>query len=74
MKKIFTDPRIYYATALIIIFLFPPINDVYGRHNHYDFVGWYFISQLGGDFKMNIPIICIELLIVSAIYFIYRKK
>ena len=72
-KKILKDPRTYYVIALLGIIFFPPINETYAM-TYSDFLGWYFISLLGGDYKINIPYIAIELFIVSVIYFIYRKK
>ena len=75
MKKILKDPRTYYVIALIVIFLYPPINQFYpsGRK---DFVGWDFIGMVGynGRWHISIPVIAIEFFIVSVIYFIYRKK
>ena len=73
IKKILKDPRTYYVIALLGIFLFPPINDTYGT-TYSDFIGWYFISTLGGDLKINFPFMAVEFFIVSVIYFIYRKK
>ena len=74
IKKILKDPRTYYVIALLAIFLYPPINDTWPSGKQSEFIGWYFISLLVGDYKINIPYIAIEFFIVSVIYFIYRKK
>jgi hypothetical protein len=74
IKKILKDPRTYYVIALLVIVLYPPINDTWPRGKRSEFIGWDFISLLGGDYKINIPYIAIEFFIVSIIYFIYRKK
>ena len=80
MKKILKDSRTYYVIALLVIVLYPPMNEFYpsGRN---EFVGWYFIEMLdpsyhvaGRSWRINIPYIAIEFFIVSVIYFIYRKK
>ncbi len=73
MKKILKDLRTYYVIALIVIFLYPPIEEVYSRGTN-EFLGWHFIDSVGGYVHINIPYITVELFIVSVIYFIYRKK
>ena len=74
MKKILTDPRTYYVIALLAIFFFPPLIDTYARQDH--FVGWYFVSYAIeiDDWSIHIPYMVVEFIIVSVIYFIYRKK
>ena len=74
MKKILTDPRTYYVIALLVIFFFPPLIDTYANQDK--FVGWYFVSRLIeiDDWQIHIPYMVVEFIIVSVIYFIYRKK
>ena len=70
--KIIRDPKKLYIISLVLIFLFPPINRVPSEKSF--FVGWDFITKLGGIYHINVTYILIEFAIVSIAYFLFRKK
>ena len=64
-----------YLIFIILIILFPPIDDWdRGGPRHVDFIGWYFITLLGNSFKINVVYFLGEIGIVSLIYFFYLQS
>jgi len=75
---------IVYASALVLIFLFPPMDRVtfsYGK-SRTQFYGWDFIGELGPtgflgvSVEINIILLLIEITVVTLIYgsFLYFTK
>ena len=66
---------IIYAVVLILIFLFPPMNIEESR-NYVRFIGWNFISGLGGETKIDIPYLLVEIGMATLVYifFIFSQK
>jgi hypothetical protein len=60
------------VTGFLII-LFPPI-DSHGYRNETEFEGWYFITALGGDWKINVVYFLGEIGIVTLIHFFYLQS
>ena len=74
---------IVYASALVLIFLFPPVESVTYSYSYASygnsitkFAGWDFISEVDGDYQINIILLLIEITIVTLIYgsFLYFTK
>ena len=74
VKKIISDPKKLYSIGLILIVLFPPINRqmVYSDGN--SFRGWGFITDLGGRYHINITYLIIEFVLITVLYYLFRKK
>ena len=66
---------IIYAVVLILIFLFPPMN-IEESKNYVRFIGWNFISGLGGETKIDIPYLLVEIGMATLVYifFIFSQK
>ena len=62
-----------YVIFIILIILFPPI-DTLNIYNKPYFVGWSFITDLGGDWKINVVYFLGEIGIVSLVYFFYIQS
>jgi hypothetical protein len=62
-----------YLIFIILIILFPPI-DWRGSATNIQFEGWYFITWLGGDSKINVVYFLGEIGIISLIYFFNFDK
>ena len=62
-----------YLGFVILIILFPPIDFHYSS-GRIRFEGWYFITDLGGDWKINIVYFLAEIGIVSLVYFFYFQS
>ena len=62
-----------YLIFIILIILFPPI---YWHKNRIDieFLGWYFITALDSDWKINVVYFLGEIGIVSLVYFFYLQS
>ena len=73
IKKIPREPKKVYAVALILIVLFPPIDRVRSSGVH-RFQGWDFITALGGRYQININYLIIEFVLITIIYYLFRKK
>ena len=72
VKNIISDPKKLYAIGLILIVLFPPINKVMSRSTRFE--GWEFITNLGGRYHINIAYLIIEFVLITVIYYLFRKK
>ena len=68
------DLRRTYAISLALILLFPPINYNTKYTTHVEFVGWDFITTLGGGRFINITYLIIEIAFVTTIFFLFRNK
>ena len=73
VKIITSDPRKLYAVGLILIVLFPPINRVVSSEN-IRFQGWDFITSLGGRYQINITYLIIEFVLITVVYYLFKKK
>ena len=61
-----------YLTSIILIVMFPPIETVNNT-----FVGWGFITDLGGNIRINMIYFLSEIGIVTLVFFAYlflKKK
>jgi hypothetical protein len=61
-----------YLTSIILIVMFPPIENT----NNY-FMGWTFITELGGVWRINMVYFLSEIGIVTLVFFAYflsKKK
>ena len=71
--KIISKPFLIYLFFIILIVLFPPIEN-----SHTDsFHGWGFINELGGSWRINMVYFLSEIGIVTLVYFAYflsKKK
>ena len=63
-----------YLIFIILIILFPPIDDWDCGPKRVDFIGWYFITLLGNNFKINVVYFLGEIGIVSLVYFFYLQS
>jgi len=61
-----------YVIFIILIILFPPIDDY--TYRKIEFIGWSFITDLGGDWKINVVYFLGEIGIVSLVYFFYLQS
>jgi hypothetical protein len=79
LNKLFSfikTPFGVYLIFIILIILFPPI-DWHLDPKEILFLGWEFITKLGGDYKINVVYFLGEIGIVTLVYFVYlqsRKK
>jgi hypothetical protein len=66
---------IIYVVVLILIFIFPPMN-IEESKNYVRFIGWNFISGLGGETKIDIPYLLVEIGMATLVYifFIFSQK
>ena len=55
-----------YLTSIILIVMFPPIETIYNT-----FVGWGFITDLGGNIRINMIYFLSEIGIVTLVFFAY---
>ena len=62
-----------YLIFIILIILFPPI-DFHRSSGRIRFEGWYFITALGGDWKINVVYFLGEIGIVTLIHFFYLQS
>ena len=79
-----TISLIIYAIILILIFLFPPIDEVFSNYSpaRVVFYGWDFISYVGPTgyagrhLQINVIYLLIEIIIATLIYvfFLYSQK
>jgi hypothetical protein len=53
-----------------IIFLFPPMN-IEESKNYVRFIGWNFISGLGGETKIDIPYLLVEVGMATLVYIFF---
>ena len=74
VRKIISDPKKLYSIGLILIVLFPPINKVYTYSERISFKGWGFITDLGGRYHINIIYLIIEFILITVLYYLFRKK
>ena len=61
-----------YLTSIILIVMFPPIETINNT-----FVGWGFITDLGGNIRINMIYFLSEIGIVTLVFFAYlfsKKK
>ena len=72
VKNIISDPKKLYVIGLILIVLFPPINRITSASTR--FQGWEFITGLGGRYHINIPYLIIEFILITVVYYLFRKK
>ena len=73
LNKIFIlikTPFGIYFIFIILIILFPPIDE-YLAPRDIPFLGWKFITTLGGDYKINVVYFLGEIGIVTLVYFAY---
>ena len=61
-----------YLILIFLIILFPPTD--YHYSHKIDFNGWSFISDLGGNLKINIIYFLCEIGIGTLVYFIYLQS
>jgi hypothetical protein len=69
-KEIIKDAFIIYVVVLILIFLFPPMN-IEESKNYVRFIGWNFISMLGGEIKIDIPYLLVEVGMATLVYIFF---
>jgi len=68
---------IVYASVLVLIFLFPPVDyHSYMSGPRVSFYGWMIISDVGGgtpnhNYEINITYLLVEIIIVTLIYGFY---
>ena len=62
-----------YLIFIILIILFPPIDWHLGP-KEIQFLGWQFITKLGGDDKINVVYFLGEIAIVTLVYFMYLQS
>jgi len=68
---------IVYASVLVLIFLFPPVDfHTFLVVPRISFYGWIFISDVGGgtfnhNYEINITYLLVEIIIVTLIYGFY---
>ena len=62
-----------YLIFIILIILFPPI-DWHLDPKEIQFLGWKFITKLGGDDKINVVYFLGEIGIVTLVYFMYLQS
>ena len=55
-----------YLTSIILIVMFPPIETINNT-----FVGWGFITDLGGNIRINMIYFLCEIGIVTLVFFAY---
>jgi hypothetical protein len=74
-KQTIKDAFIIYVVVLILIFIFPPMN-IEESKNYVRFIGWNFISGLGGETKIDIPYLLVEIGMATLVYifFIFSQK
>ena len=68
-----------YLILIILIILFPPMNNVIQNltnpsKNIISFYGWDFIYSLGGGLEINVVYVLMEIGIVTLVYFIYLQS
>jgi len=71
--KIISKPFLIYLFFIILIVLFPPIENSHTNSFH----GWGFINELGGSWRINMVYFLSEIGIVTLVYFAYflsKKK
>jgi hypothetical protein len=69
-KETIKDAFIIYVVVLILIFLFPPMN-IEESKNYVRFIGWNFISGLGGETKIDIPYLLVEVGMATLVYIFF---
>jgi hypothetical protein len=69
-KETIKDAFIIYVVVLILIFLFPPMN-IEESKNYVRFIGWNFISMLGGEIKIDIPYLLVEVGMATLVYIFF---
>jgi hypothetical protein len=70
--SIILKPFIIYFLFIVLIVIFPPIENA----NNY-FMGWSFITELGGPWRINMVYFLSEIGIVTLVYFAHflsKKK
>ena len=74
-KETIKDAFIIYVVVLILIFIFPPMN-IEESKNYVRFIGWNFISMLGGETKIDIPYLLVEMGMATLVYifFLFSQK
>ena len=76
LNKLFSfikTPFGVYLIFIILIILFPPIN-WHLSSQRIDFLGWNFITALGGEDKINVVYFLGEVGIVTLVYFMYLQS
>ena len=61
-----------YIFALIVIILFPPLSNYYTTREA--FIGWNFISNLGGTTQIKMSYLILEIALITTIFLLFRKK
>jgi hypothetical protein len=72
--KFFLDARIYYAIALIGIFTWVPMNQVRGKKQTFDEYDWIFNSYMFSTYKINFVYLGFEFLVITILFFLFKKK
>jgi len=70
VKKILSDPKKVYVIALIGVVIFPPTESASTGYDR----GWQFITAIGGNLQINTTYLIIEFVIITVIYYLFRKK
>ena len=61
-----------YALSLITIVFFPPLSNYYT--NRESFIGWDFISNLGGYTQIKISYLLLEIALITIVFLLFRKS
>ena len=66
------NAKVIYIFALIMIILFPPLSNYYTTRE--SFIGWTFISNLGGTTQIKMSYLILEVALITTIFLLFRKK
>ncbi len=71
-NNVLSDARIYYAIALIIIFIWVPLDWKQGIK--YSFYSYDWIWQSDEHFPINLIYLGFEFIIITTVFLLFRKK
>ena len=71
-NNVLSDARIYYAIALIIIFIWVPLDWI--RGNRQSFYSYDWIWQTDSVYPINLIYLGFEFIIITTVFLLFRKK
>ena len=71
-NNVLSDARIYYAIALIIIFIWVPLD--WRRGNTWAFFSYDWIWQSDSEYPINLIYLGFEFIIITTVFILFRKK
>jgi len=71
-NNVLSDARIYYAIALIIIFIWVPLDWIRGSKQ--SFFGYDWIWNSDNAYTINLIYLGFEFIIITTVFLLFRKK